>query len=185
LSDKQNFVQREGSELYTMEQQKQRLENDLHHAESRVMKSCIRNRAQVHITAAREEYERARQMMGKQPSEKPLQVFSVSSAAFDHLTRGKKHKVQGALRKGFSTTVKTGIPALRDVLMAITWGIRQPNARSFNEDVESCLTRLKLWSADSASEHKMAVSKRAIVEGRMDAEIKRLEQVRFTSMVLF
>jgi hypothetical protein len=117
-------------------------------------------------------------MMGKQPSEKLLQVFGVSSAAFDYITRGKQQDVQRTLRKGFSSTIETGIPALRDALMAITWGIRQPNARSFNEDVESFLTRTKLWSADAASEHKMAVSPRAVVEGRMEAEIKKLEQVR-------
>ena len=157
-----------------MRDQKEILEADLLQAESRVIKSCIQNRAQIHATAARNEYERVRKMMGQEECEEPLEVFSVSADIFTRLSRGKAHEAQ---RKGFSTKADTGIPALRDALIATTWGTRQQNSRSFNGDVESCHTRMKLWSADTSSEYKMMDEEKTIVESRMQAEIKKLEEV--------
>lgn len=143
-----------------------------------MIKSCIQNRAQIHVEAARDEYERARQRMGQQRSEKPLQVFSVSADIFTRLNKGRG---KDALRKGFSTKAETGIPALRDALIEMTWGIRQRNARSFNEDTESFLKRMKLWAADNSSEYKMLDYEKAIVQNRMNAEIKKLDQVCYIS----
>jgi hypothetical protein len=183
MADKLNWIQREGNELYQMEQQKSHLQTERLQAKSRVMKVCINNRAQMHIIAAREEYESARKMMGKQPSEKPLRVFSVSANAFDLICSGEQHEVQKALENGFTNTIETGIPALRDALMAITWGTRLSNARMFNEEVENCLAVMKTWSADNAPEYMMAANKRAIVESRMEAEIKKLEEVCFIKLV--
>ncbi|KAE9376210.1 hypothetical protein N431DRAFT_532541 [Stipitochalara longipes BDJ] len=173
LSEQTARVQKEGSELFSINQQKKRDEEELLITESRVMKSCIQNRALIHVDAARDEYKRARRMMGQQRAEQPLQVFSVSSDAYSRILRGRKKE---ALRKGFSGWTDTGIPELRDALSAVTWGIRQQNARSFNEDIENCLIRMKMWSADTSSEYKMLSSERAIVEDRMDSEIKKLEQ---------
>jgi hypothetical protein len=98
----------------------------------------------------------------------------VSADIFARLSMGK---LQEAQRKGFTTKADTGIPALRDALIAITWGTRQQNARSFNGDVQSCHTRMKLWSADTSSEYKMLDEEKIIVESRMHAEIKKLEEV--------
>jgi hypothetical protein len=36
---------------------------------------------------------------------------------------------------------------------------------------------MKLWSADTSSEHKMMDEEKTIVESRMQAEIKKLEEV--------
>jgi hypothetical protein len=113
-------------------------------------------------------------MMGQEPSEKPLEVFSVSSHVFTRLSQGRNEE---ALRRGFLTKADTGVPTLRDALIAMTWGIRQQNARSFNQDVEVYHTRLKWWSADTSSEYKMLDEERAIVESRMQTEIKKLDEV--------
>jgi hypothetical protein len=182
MADKLNWIQKEGNELYQMEQQKSYLQTERLQAKSRVMKVCINNRAQMHVIAAREEYESARKMMGKQPSEKPLRVFSVSANAFDLICSGEQHEVQKALENGFTNKIETGIPALRDALMAITWGTRLSSARMFNEEVEICLAVMKTWSADSAPEYMMAANKRALVESRMDAEIMKLEEVCFIKL---
>jgi hypothetical protein len=159
-----------------MSNEKERFELEVLQAKCRVMKACIQNRAQIHVTAARNEYERVRKMMGQSEIEKPLQVFSVSA---DTYTRLLADETDEALRKGFSTLADTGIPALRDALDAITWGIRQHNARSFIGDVESCHARMRLWSADTSSEYKMLDDEKVIVERRMDAEINKLKEVRF------
>jgi hypothetical protein len=81
------------------------------------------------------------------------------------------------------TKADTGIPTLRDALIGMTWGIRQQNARSFNEEVEICHNRLKLWSADTSSEYKMLDEEKAIVEGRIEVEIEKLEEVSFLIML--
>jgi GTPase SAR1 family protein len=181
LTDKRSeltpIVDKEVRELYTLNQKIQYLQEEIQQAKSRVTKSCIQNRAQIHVEAARNEYEIARRMMGQQNSEKPLEVFSVSSAAF---TRHCGENAEEAISKGFSTKADTGIPALRDALIGMTWGIRQHNARSFNEDVESCHNRMKLWSADTSSEYKMLEQEKVIVQDRMDAEIEKLEVVCFS-----
>jgi hypothetical protein len=177
LSAKAALVQKEESELYKVTQQKQRLEQDLLRAKSRVVKSCIQNRARIHREAIREVYETERQTMGQPASERPLQVFSVSANAFFHFIEGEE---QEAYYKGFSAKADTGIPDLRDALVAITWGSRLQNAQLFNEDVQRFVTRTKLWIVDSSSEYKMTDGERAIVEKRMEAEVKKLEQVRFS-----
>jgi len=53
----------------------------------------------------------------------------------------------------------------------------------FNEEVENCLAVMKTWSADNAPEYMMAANKRALVESRMEAEIKKLEEVCFIKLV--
>jgi hypothetical protein len=171
------IVDKEVRELYALNQKIQHLQEDILQAKSRVTKSCIQNRAQFHVEAARNQYEIARRMMGQQHFEKPLEVFSVSSAAF---TRHCGDNAEEAISKGFSTKADTGIPALRDALIGMTWGIRQHNARSFNEDVESCHNRMKLWSADTSFEYKMLEQEKAIVQHRIDTEIEKLEAVCFS-----
>jgi hypothetical protein len=167
-------MQQGAKELYQMRYQKESLEADLLQAESRAIKSCIQSRAQIHAAAARNEYGRVRKMMRQEECEEPLEVFSVSADMFTRLSRGK---VEEAQRKGFSTKADTGIPALRDALIAITWHTRQQNSRSFNGDVESCHTRMKLWSADTSSEYKMLDEEKTIVESRIQGEIKKLDEV--------
>jgi hypothetical protein len=115
--------------------------------------------------------------MGQQSSENLLQVISVSAKAFSHFIEGK---VEEARSIGFSTKNETGIPALGDALIATTWISRLRNARSFNEDVASYNRRLQLWAEDASSEYKLLDDERATVENRIDAEIKKLEQVDFT-----
>jgi hypothetical protein len=140
------------------------------------MKAWIETRAQIHVTAARNEYKRVKRMMGQSEIEKPLQVLSVSADTYTRLLAGETDE---ALRKGFSTLADTGIPALRDALDVITWGIRQHNARSFIGDIESYHARMRLWSADTSSEYKMLDDEKVIVERRMDAEINKLKEICF------
>jgi hypothetical protein len=76
-------VDKEGRELYTLSQSLQRHQEDVLQTKGRVIKSCIQNRAQIHVEAARDEYERARRMMGKRAlrshwkSSVSLQMYSI------------------------------------------------------------------------------------------------------------
>lgn len=177
ISDRESVFQREAKDLFHISDEKERLEADFMQARSRVIKSCIQNRAKIHVATVTEDYETERRTMGQEESEKPLEIFSVSADIFTRLCSGRIEDEQLALNKGFSTRADTGIPALRDAMIAMTWGIRQQNARSFNGDVESCHTRMKLWSADTSSEYKMLDEEKAIVERRLRVEIKKLEEV--------
>jgi len=115
--------------------------------------------------------------MGKQPSEKPLQVFSFSADAFDRIMSKKKQQVHEALKDGFADATDTGIPALRDALNAITWDNRIQNARSFLDEVKVFLETLKKWSAGASSEHKMEAEERALLDSRLQTEIRKLQEV--------
>jgi len=177
LSEKQDLARQEGSELYDLNFKKQRLEEQILLAKSRVMMACIQNRAALHANKAQKEFLSGRRMMMsnyQEGSEKPLQVFSVSAEAYGHLINRER---EDALKKEFSTTADTGIPALKDAILAMTWPIRQENARSFNEEVEHCLTRMKLWSMDTSSEYKMSDAERVILQSRLDTQIQSLDEV--------
>lgn len=183
LIEQQARVQKVASDLYEITSQNQRLEEEVLQAKSRIIRSCIKNRAQIHTVKARVEFVTGRRQMinnYQEDSEKPLKVFSVSAEAYCKLIDGDR---EDALSKGFPTTTDTGVPDLRDALLAMTWPIRQRNAQSFNEEVESCVTRMKLWSSNTSSEYKMPDEERARLEGRMNTEIGNLDQVSSTSLL--
>lgn len=116
-------------------------------------------------------------MMGRQRAEKALQVFSVSSHVFSLIVEGETDE---GLKKGFFTKAETGIPEFRDALIATTWNIREQKAHTFNAEVESSLTRLKLWAADTSSDYKMLPEERAILDSRLENRFNQLEEVCLT-----
>ncbi|CZS91694.1 uncharacterized protein RAG0_02208 [Rhynchosporium agropyri] len=139
-----------------------------------VKAACIENRNQVHRTQILAEFKAGRAMMGKKTStEKDLRIFSVSSNVFARLNgrNGRDY----ALQRGFLSRSDTGIPALREALLATTWENRERNARSFNEDAESSLTRMKLWVSDKAMNFKMSCEERKHVESRLGTIVDELE----------
>ncbi|KAG4429175.1 hypothetical protein IFR05_015341 [Cadophora sp. M221] len=165
-------ISKGGNELYRIQTKIAQAKKDRLTTECRIKAACIKNRNLVHCTAIQAEYDAGRAMMGKQPSEKELRVFSVSSNVFSRLNNNNK---EYGLGRGFFTKADTGIPALRDALLATTWDIRERNARSFNEDAESSLSRMKLWVCNKSPEFKMSQDQRKIVEYRIQQRVSSLE----------
>ena len=112
--------------------------------------------------------------MGKRPAPTDLQIFHVSSGVYHMLVRGK-HAL--AKSRGFAKKADTGIPALREALLATTWDIRERNAHAFNEDAESSLKRLKLWVADTTADYKLTQDQRERVEQRIKQKVEGLGDV--------
>ncbi len=93
LSEKQDSARQENSELYDLNFKKQRLEEQVLQAKSRVMTFCIQNRATLHAIKVQKEFLSGRRMMisnYQEGSEKSLQVFSVSAEAYGYLINREK-----------------------------------------------------------------------------------------------
>ena len=161
-------------ELGSMERNKKILTDDLNNTNYRLKKACIENRNQIHIEAAHREYENGLQQMGEKVTSGFLNVFCVSARVFNLLQRGNEVK---ALERGFKSKGETGIPSLRDAIIASTWGLRERNARAFTADVESAFDRMKLWSSDISSDYLMVADERAKLESLFEAHFIALAKV--------
>jgi hypothetical protein len=136
--------------------------------------ACIKNRNEIQTATLQENFQKIRRQMGNESQSRSLQVFSTSAMAFWSFMRNDK---EDAFRRGFLTKEDTGIPALRDALIATTFRGREKYARAFIEDTESAATVLKIWTDNCDSDYKMRSEERVQVESAVESKIQLLEQV--------
>ncbi|CZS91568.1 uncharacterized protein RCO7_07029 [Rhynchosporium graminicola] len=162
-----------GNELFSIQESRKQIEEEKLITECNIRAACIQNRNQVHRTAIQAEYDAGRAMMGKKSSWKELSIFSVSSDVFACLHEDQDKDY--AMRRGFFNKADTGIPGLRNALIATTWETRERNALTFNEDAECSLARMKLWVSDNSADFKMSRDEREHVESRLNILVEDLE----------
>jgi hypothetical protein len=170
----ENEVAKYNKKLRELSRRRRTVLHDKEITECKLRKACIDNRCRLQIAAANAEYQAGRREMGDQHATEPLKVFCVSAVAFSLLVKGETEK---ALRKGFRTKLETGIPDLRDALIATTWGLRERKARAFIEDVASSFTRLQGWCEDPYSDYRMQQIDRALLQSKIDQHFATLDTV--------
>ncbi|KAL2062154.1 hypothetical protein VTL71DRAFT_6420 [Oculimacula yallundae] len=173
MAEKFAAVSNGGNDLFRIQASISKLTYKKLITECSVKAACIRNRDGVHRADIRAEFDAGRAMMGKESSGKELSIFSVSSNVFTRLNN--KNGRDYGLQRGFFRKSDTGIPALRDGLLATTWEMRESFARSFNEDAASSLTRMKLWVSNKSVDFKMSHYEREDVESRIGMIVDELE----------
>lgn len=162
------------NQLWSLQTKKENIESSLANNRARIKAKCIRNRNEIQIAAINEEFEAGTKELGEQEASSHLQIFCVSAKAFLDLCSGQEGE---ALDCGFFTKADTGIPTLRDALIAKTWESRLLSSRTFNEGVANAAALLDTWSADTIADFKMRPDERAVVETKLNEMYGALEQV--------
>ena len=154
-------------EIVSIDNKKTYAEKDRDRINCKKLDACIKNRHRLQKEVIIWDYETRREMMGRQPPEKPLQVFSVSSEVFNRFDQGDEDYRP---RLGFQTKWDTYVPKLRDALISTTWDLREANARAFYNDAQTFLGRLRVWSSDISADYKMSAVDRAILESGIERQ---------------
>lgn len=164
----------ENSELARMHNRKDRDEKLRLDATFRVMKGCIENRNNFHISSITKDYETARKELSNEKSQRPLPVHCVSATAFMDLVRGDEAK---AMNCGFKFKSDTGVPGLRDALISTTWETRLINGKSFNGELCNAFARLEKWLEDTTASFKMTAEERIMLDQRAAQVSNSIDEV--------
>lgn len=168
----QALINADIAEQYKAEKEISKLDAAIAKITSQMTAVCIKARSDDLTQALRNDYKEASKAMGmKKGNEGPLQVFHVSSWAFEHLTNGQQPP------DGFFTKSDTGIPSLQDWIVEATLNTRRANAESFLENLVHLQVSFEPWLASNLVEFKMTNSERKVIKSIFKEGIAELEKV--------